>query len=297
MKSFSSFLVCFMVSFVSYAQEDLLAELEKEENKVVKKEFSQATFKGTRLINTHTIESVGKRAIDFRISHRFGEFNSGFKNFFGLDGGAPMRISAEFSSDGRLTAGLARTFFNESYGKFWEGYLKYRLIRQTVDNKIPISLTVVTAMGITQRREFRPNEFKYFTSRMSYFHQVIIGRKFNKNFSLQAAALLVHRNLVLESVTKNDVWAVSIGGRYKVSGSVALTAEYIARVNNYGPAYTANYNSAGIGVDIETGGHVFQLFIQNSLPISEMQFIPDTRHGWQNGDIRLGFNISRVFGF
>ncbi|MBX7180755.1 MAG: hypothetical protein K1X82_01490 [Bacteroidia bacterium] len=292
-----SLLAFLFLSVNLFAQDDdLLKELEATDAKPVK-EFSLATFKTTRIINTHSIESLGKRAWDLRLSHRFGDFKGGFNQFFGLDGNAPMKIAAEFSIDGRLTFGVGRTFFNSSYGKLWEGFAKYRILRQTTDNKMPLSMTIIAGIGITQRKPSTtlPYEFEYFTSRMSYFYQLAIGRKFSKALSFQVSPMLVHKNLVEKSTDKNDIWALSLGGRWKFSRSVALTAEYTFRLNKYTSNFSDYHNSAGIGVDIETGGHVFQVFIINSHPISELQFISDTRSSWTKGDIRLGFNMSRVF--
>jgi hypothetical protein len=295
MMKYLSFVLFILLSFPLWAQDDLLKELEQAEGPP-KKEFSQATFKSTRLINTHTIESLGKRAWDLRLSHRFGDFKSGFNQFFGLDGGAPMKIAAEFSLDGRLTFGVGRIFLIEGqFSKLWEGFAKYRILRQTTDNKMPLSLTAVAGMGITSRKELYPNEFEYFTSRMSYFYQIVVARKFSKALSFQVSPILVHKNLVVSTQDKNDIWALALGGRWKFSRSVALTAEYTFRLNKYATNYAEYHNSAGIGVDIETGGHVFQVFITNSQPISELQFISDTRSSWTKGDIRLGFNMSRVF--
>jgi adenosine/AMP kinase len=130
---------------------------------------------------------------------------------------------------------------------------------------------------------------------MSYFYQIVVARKFSKALSFQVSPILVHKNLVVSTQDKNDIWALALGGRWKFSRSVALTAEYTFRLNKYATNYAEYHNSAGIGVDIETGGHVFQVFITNSQPISELQFISDTRSSWTKGDIRLGFNMSRVF--
>jgi hypothetical protein len=294
------YLFCVLLSFFylkGFSQDDLLKELEATETTPVK-EFSLATFKSTRLINTHTIESLGKRAWDLRLSHRFGDFKSGFNQFFGLDGGAPMKIAAEFSVDGRLTFGVGRIFLIEGqYSKLWEGFAKYRILRQTTDNRMPVSLTAVAGMGITSRKELYPNEFEFFTSRMSYFYQFVLARKFSKDLSFQISPILVHKNLVVSSTDKNDIWALALGGRWKFSRSVALTAEYTFRMNKYTNTFNNYHNSAGIGVDIETGGHVFQVFIVNSQQLSELQFISDTRSSWSKGDIRLGFNMSRVFAF
>ena len=121
-----------------YAQdnpEDLLS-LVKEKPK---KEFVSSAFKTTRLINFHTTEVLGKRCLDFRISHRFGDFNTGAYNAWGIDGGANIRLGLEYSHDGRLMVGIGRT----SAKKIADGFVKYKLIRQTTDNKNPVSVTFI----------------------------------------------------------------------------------------------------------------------------------------------------------
>jgi hypothetical protein len=273
------------------AQEDLLSLLgdQKEPSS-----FTLATFKGTRLINFHTVEVPGKRTLDFRIAHRFGAFNSGWYDFYGLDGGASIRLGLEYSLDGRLAIGIGRT----SLEKTFDGFLKYKLLRQTDDDEMPVSLTLFSSAFYTNQRD--PNKtvngfdkYEFWSSRLAYVNQVIIGRKFSERFSFQLAPSIVHINLAELIKDKNDALVLCGAARYKITQRVAVTAEYGWRVNEY--SSTNNYDSFGVGVDIETGGHVFQMHITNSVGLTENQFLTRTTTKWGDGGIRLGFNISRVF--
>lgn len=261
---------------------------------VEKSPFTIATFKTTRIINMHTVETLGKRTLDFRISHRFAEFNTGAENFWGLDGGASIRLGLEYSYNGRLMAGLGRT----SYGKMFDGFLKYRWLRQTDDDKMPVSMTLLAGMYITHASD--PNKdingydkYENFSSRMSYSYEVILARKFTSAFSFQIAPWFVHYNQVDEITDKNDMYGVQAGMRLKFSKRAAFTAEYAYRINDY--SRREYYDSFGIGLELETGGHVFQVHVTNSFGLVENQFLPYTDTKWSDGGIRLGFNISRVF--
>jgi hypothetical protein len=277
-----------------FAQDDLLNTLEKEAPK--KKEIVYASFKGTRLINFQTVETMGKGSLDFRISHRFGDFSTGAYNFYGLDGPATLRLGFDYSVTDRFTVGVGRS----SYQKMFDGFLKYRILRQTQDNSMPISVTGIVSMYITAQNDPTAavtgyNQYEFFSSRMSYMYQLLIARKFNSRLTLQIAPTLIHFNLVTYANDKNDLFAIPISGRFKISKRFSITGEYGLRISRYTANQKSYYNSASIGVDIETGGHVFQLFITNSSAINEIQTIPYTDSNWSKGQVRIGFNISRVF--
>jgi hypothetical protein len=292
MKQLYSFLIAFFCLMLSVqAQDSTSSWMEQLDNPTT---YTIATFKATRLINMHTVETLGKRTLDFRISHRFGTFNSGAENLWGLDGGASIRLGLEYSYDGRLMGGIGRT----STGKMFDGFLKYRLVRQTDDNHTPLSITLLTAMYITHESD--PNKeangydkYENFSSRMSYAYQAIIARKFTSAFSLQIVPYFIHYNQVDAITDLNDMYGVQAGMRLKFTKRAAITAEYAFRINDY--TREEYYNSLGIGLELETGGHVFQVHITNSFGIVENQFLPYTDTKWGDGGIRLGFNISRVF--
>lgn len=290
----SSYIILLFVHFIflSASAQDLDSLLNTAEEK--QKIITLATFKTTRVINFHTIETVGRRTLDFRISHRFGVINSGAENFWGIDGGASIRLGLEYSYDGRLMAGFGRT----SYQKLLDGFLKYRLLRQTEGGEMPLSVTLFTGMYATMAKDPLKkitgfDRYDKFYSRLSYNYQVIIGRKFGPNFSAQIAPWFVHYNQVDQILDKNDMYGVAGALRYKFTKHMALTAEYAYRINDY--TDRDFYDSFGLGFEIETGGHVFQMHVTNSFGLSENQFLPYTDTKWGNGGIRIGFNVSRVF--
>lgn len=283
------FLACFLPLQLFAQGEDLLAGLETEDNSPV-----LATFKGTRLINQHTIEVPGRHTLDFRIAHRFGPFNDGWYDFFGLDKGASIRLGLEYSYDGRLAVGIGRT----SLEKMADGFLKYRLIRQRSSGWQQVSVTLFSSAYYTMLKDpdQAANGFDKYarkSSRLSFAHQVIIGRKFSERFSVQISPTLVHINQVEKISDLNDAWVLAGATRFKVTKRSAITLEYAWRPLGY--TRTKYYDSFGVGWDIETGGHVFQLFLTNSQGLCEPQYMLRTNNKWADGGIRIGFNISRVF--
>lgn len=290
-KTFLSILILLVSSAPAFSQTpDELLNLVAE---TPKKEYISATYKTTRLINFHTIEVLGHKSLDFRIAHRFGNFNSGAYNAWGVDGGANIRLGLEYSHDGRFMVGIGRT----SSQKIADGFLKYRLLRQTANNnEMPVSVTLFSGIYHTFMQNVvinGINKYQKIPDRLSYCHQVMIGRKFNSNFSFQLTAAMVHVNLVENITDKNDCFIAGAVTRYKFTKRQAITLEYGHRINKY--SQNKFFNSFGIGYDLETGGHVFQMHLTNSFGLTEDQYFMYTNTDWNNWGIRLGFNISRVF--
>jgi hypothetical protein len=263
------------------------------------KDYAIATFKSTRLVNMHTIETVGPRTLDFRISHRFGAINSGSYNAWGLDGPANIRLGLEYSPDGKFMFGIGRS----SLDKTVDGFLKYRLLRQAT-NGSPIAITLFAGAYYTTLKDGNKiangyDKYEKTSSRMSYCYEVMFARKFSPSFSLQIAPWMVHYNLVDLRTDKNDAYGLSGMFRLKFTKRAAITAEYGLRMNKYtalvGTDKDTYFDSFSIGYELETGGHVFQIHFTNSMGVIENQFFPHTDTKWNNAGIRLGFNISRVF--
>ena len=263
-------------------------------------EFTSASFKATRVINFPTMETMGKNAMDFRIAHRFGEFANGngnpAYNAFGLDGDACIRLSLDYGITDWLMVGIGRT----SDEKLADASFKIKMLRQTTDNHIPISVTVQSAMNYTFLKD--PNnaftgidKYKYPVNRISYATCLIIGRKINQRLTLELNEFYIHYNIVDFASDKNDIFATGISGRYKISKRFAVTFEYAHRIGNYISKKETFHDPLGIGFDLETGGHVFQFHFTNQFGMNEVQYIPYTKSDWLKGNIRLGFNISRVF--
>ena len=266
-------------------EDDLLSLLGGDEEQ----SYTSATFKTTRIINMHSVENAAAGVMDFRISHRFGFINTGAYDLFGLDQ-ALMRIGLEYGVTSRLMVGFGRSNVNKAYDSF----LKYKILRQGSGKRnIPVSVSYFASAVCNTVKWANPNRDNYFSSRMQYTHQLLIGRKFNNDLSLQLTPTLVHKNLVPTLQDKNDILAMGFGGRYKLTQRFSVNGEYIYVLPNQ--ISSTFYNSLSLGVDIETGGHVFQLHLTNSTSMLEPGFITESVGQWKKGGIHFGFNVSRVF--
>jgi len=292
MRSFASLcLTLFMAPLL--AQSDLLDELEgMEEEKV---EYVTAAFKGTKIINGQSSEIAGPGVLQFVFQHRFGSLSDDFfYNFLGLDN-AQVRLGIDYSFNDWLNVGVGRSSFEKTY----DGFVKAKLLRQCTGAKnVPLSLTLFTSAFINTLK-FTNGLDPDLVNRMSYSTQLVISRKFNNRLSLAATPTLLHVNMVPETRQNNTVLAIGMGGRYKLTQRLSLNLEYFPQLqkNSYseGSGTSDFYNSLSVGFDIETGGHVFQLFFSNSRGVIDPQFIAESPGSWTDGDIYFGFNISRVF--
>lgn len=268
------------------AQDDLMGMLEDNKPETT---YADAIFKSTRIIQGHSVKSPSYGVLQFVVSHHFGRINQGIYDFFGLDQ-ATVRLDLHYGVTDRLAVGIGRS----SFQKTLDGYIKYRMLRQSSGKKnMPVTLSYLAATDVNTLKWQEPDRSNYFSSRVSYVHQLLIARKFNDKLSLQLTPSLVHKNLVEDNDDNNDIIATGIGGRYMITGSLSINAEYF---HVFGERNDPQYeNALAIGVDLETGGHVFQLHLTNSQPMFERGFITETRGKWSNGDIYFGFNINRVF--
>ncbi len=287
------FLSMIFLFFSGFAYSQDLEELLNAETKPAT-EYVTATFKASRIINGHSVQQMKKKQLDFRISHRFGPLNDGAYGLFGLDH-SEIHFSLEYGLTDWLMLGAGRGSFNKTYDTF----AKFRLLRQSKGEvNMPVSLSYLTSVELNTLKFQDPTRSNYFSSRMTYVHQLLVARKFSDNLSIQLSPTFIHRNLVPTELDLNDVYALGFGARYKLSKRLSLNAEYYYALNpNRKFLDTRYYNSASVGVDIETGGHVFQIMLTNSLGMREGTFIPQTTDNWFDNGIHLGFNISRVFSF
>ena len=288
-KIFLSAMILIALHFTAAAQDttDLMKMLENDIEKTT--DYTTATFKTTRLINGHTVENVGKGVMDVKISHRFGKVNGGGYELFGLDN-ATMRLGFDFGLTNYLMVGVGRSTFQKTYDAFF----KVKILRQSKGKRVmPITLSYVPTVALKTLKFEDPARKNYFSSRLFFSHQLIIGRKFSEGTSLQIMPTYIHQNLVQLAIDPNDLLAIGIGGRQKLSKRISLNVEYYYQVPGYKLQNTTN--SLSVGFDIETGGHVFQLHFTNSQGMSERTFIAETTGDWGKGDIFFGFNISRVF--
>ncbi len=249
-------------------------------------EYVQGDFKGTHVINGHSTRTKRKGELDFLIYHRFGPVNSGIQELFGLDQ-ANMRLGFEYGITGWLDLGIGRS----TYDKTYDGYVKWKFFRQkTGAENFPVSMVWLSSIAIPTNQI---QEDLTTVERMGFTNQLLVSRKFGQRLTLQVMPGLIHLNTVPTTDDSNSIFYLGGAFRYKLSSSFALTGEYYYRFNPLQSVPT--YDAIGIGVDIMTGGHVFQLHFTNSRPTFERGFITDTTDNFWDGDIRFGFNISRTF--
>jgi len=273
-------------STVLYAQDDLLNELSKQDS--AQTVPVTATFKSTRVVNGQSVETMKKKHLDLRISHRFGKLNSGAYQFFGLDQ-ATMRLGFEYGLTDDLMIGVGRSTSQKVYDFFG----KYKLLKQSTGARnIPVSVTLFGGTGVATVDKERD-----FQDKLYYTAQVLVARKFGERLSLQLSPTYLYRTMPDVTGDEKVLFAVGIGGRFKLSKRVSLNGEYFYTAREKNTVTAPYHDSMSFGVDIETGGHVFQLHFTNSLGMIEKQFIGETTGSWGKGDIHYGFNISRTFSF
>lgn len=307
-----TFCAAIIFSLSSFAQDDLL-DLVKEEPKNEPPKKVYATFKTTKIVSAQTIETVKKRNLDFRVTHRFGNlYNSSSTNAlneaahgaFGLDNSTDIRTSFDYGITDEITVGIGRSKYREMN----DVLLKWRFLTQREDNKIPVSVCFYGDLGYTSMSTdnlyagtIRPKTKE--AHRVQYCSQLIIARKFNNWFSLQIFPTYVHRNFIKQQLnTKNNVedvngmFSLGVGGRVKLNKRIALVADYFYNFSDFQKDNPVGYyNPLGVGLEIETGGHVFHINYTNGAAILESSLLTSTQDTWTKGQIKLGFNISRWF--
>jgi hypothetical protein len=284
-------LAIFLVSINAqiFSQDDLLDILEDETPVNKTENIVTATFKGTRIVNGHSIENKKDKELEFIIAHRFGRINSGLYDLFGMDN-ANIRFALEYGLTDNLTIGAGRSSFEKTYDSF----LKYSLVKQKNGEKsFPFAISLFGSAALKTLKDYDPEDKRSFAESLFYVGQVLIARKVSSSFSYQITPTYIHRNTVKIEEDPHDIFALGFGGRIKLSKRVSLNSEYYYAFDE-SKSIDAR-NSLAFGIDIETGGHVFQLIISNAITMIEKSFISETTGNFFGGDIHLGFNLSRTF--
>ena len=280
-------LIFTLFAFNTNNAQDLLDLLGDEEETI---EYVNASFKTTRVINAQSLENVAGGVLDFKISHRFGRVNQGAYELWGLDN-ASMRMGLDYGINDWFMVGVGRS----TIGKTYDAFFKAKVLRQSTGKKeMPLSVLIYGGLtNKTLRRTDAEDDILSFKHKLAYTAQVIIGSKFSKNTSFEVMPTIVHRNLTVTADESNTVFALGVAGRQKITKRLAINAEYFfVPADQVGEGIT---NSLSLGLDIETGGHVFQLHFTNARAMHDNGFITETTGKWLDGDIYFGFNISRVF--
>lgn len=277
-------ILCLFVMKVNAQEKNIMDELldsSKQTQKI------SGAFKSTRVINAHSTEMLAKGNLDIRILHRFGLVDQGIKRMFGLDQ-ASMRMGADYGITNNIMIGLGRSTFRQEF----DAFVKVRILQQAKGYQaIPVSVVAATGATIWTEKSF--DSIKPTTGqRTSYYLQLIIGKKITSALSLQLSPLVLHSSRIDNVGGSHTVVALGGGGRIKFSKRMAFTLDYHHVIGPKAPGYKSPLSA---GIDIETGGHVFQLHFSNAVGMNERAYIAQTTNDFFKGNIRFGFNLSRIF--
>jgi hypothetical protein len=289
-------------STTAFAQDDLLKMLQQGDSSTYKRPVG-AAFKTIKIINLQTAELLGKQLMDVRITHRFGAIGtstngkSSYHNIWGFDESSDIRIGFDFGITDNLNVGFARSKNHEN----WELSGKYRFLRQRRNNSIPFTAALFANMTFSTKDDPRlifdnPSSSEEFSRRFAYSSQLVLQRKFSKRISLELVPGMVYHNFV-ESYEDNLALSCGLGGKIRITNSMSVIGDYVFNlgdVRGIGNKY-GFYNPLGLGVEFETGGHVFSLMFTNASVITETEYITDTVDTWSKGGMRFSFTISRAF--
>lgn len=248
-------------------------------------------FWSPNIIIGSSVSNLPAGNLNVTIMHAFGLTRSGINGLYGLDGSANIRFGVDYGVNDRLSLGVGRSRFD----KLYDFRLKANLLRQTLDDKIPLELAVKGDLGISTEK----NGFD-FSDRLNTFLSILVARKFSERLSLQVSPMFSHFNTVFRELDsegnlledESDHFAIGLGGRYVLGDRIAILFEYLPVLGNRSDGTS---DAFAIALNIETGGHVFQLFFKTSQWLTEQHVISRNNEQFFNGDLRFGFNVNRVF--
>jgi len=288
MKNYIILLFVFlMLPLTGIAQED---DVKKEKDTIVKEKLERAAFESSFIIDNPTNVVLGKNAFEAQMYHRFGLLNTDKNNFAGIWGDSNIRLGVAYGIHERVTIGLGATKLR-NYVDF---NAKVAILRQTRSEKMPVSLTYF-GNWVVDARSTGNGYFPYSVAdRWSFFNQLIVARRFSPEFSAQATISLSHYNVV-DNTMRNDMVAFSLGGRYKITPNTALLIDYSQPITEFMQGNP--HPGLSFGVEFGTSAHAFQLFIGNYSGIVPQYNYMYNGNDFFDGDILLGFNITRIYNF
>jgi len=273
--------ICLFLATIAYSQDDLLHSLDSTQ---VEKNYSTATFKALQLVTLQTTKMPAKKEFYFVVSHRFGTVKNGLDSFFGLDN-ATTKLGGIYGVTDWLSISLSRHTLNKMY----ETGLKYRVARQ--NDNFPVDIVGYSVSDINtflEKDQYPGLQFKH---RVTLVQQVLISRKVSEKLSLELVPSFIHKNLYNPDIERDNQFSFGGGGRYKITKRLSVNLEYMHNFDK--PNFYKNPLS--VGLDVETGGHVFQLIFTNSQSMSESGYLTNASGNWGKSDFFFGFNLYRVF--
>jgi hypothetical protein len=253
----------------------------------------ELTFMAPRNINILTSEPLSRGEMHYAIMHSFGEVNNGWRNFYGIDNGAVIRFSLEYGVTERASVYIGRSGLD----KVFDAGFRYALIQQMQSGKPPVNVSLTGSVGLNSSEiNFLGSPSFTLYDRTSYYGAVLVSRKFSEHLSVQAAPMAARFNRTgFEVAIPSDAqwyYGLGVSARYRFTGRLALTGQYIWSENDKGESFRNNF---GLGLDIETGGHVFQLFFTTTQSLNDAYVLAGRNGDPLDGGFRFGFNVNRLF--
>ena len=277
----STFLIFTLIVF---SQDELLSEIDTV---IEEPTYASAVFKGLKVINFESTKLVAKKGFNFIVSHRFGTVKNGFQNLFGLDE-AVTHLNFVYGLSDNINISASRS----SNQKIYEVATKFRLVNQQA-GKIPFTVVCYTSVLANTSLETDNLPKLEFKHRLSYVAQLLVSRKMNNNLSLILSPTFFHDNYLTDDFQENSQYGVGFGGRYKLGKRWSLNTEYGMHLNR--SENSLYKNPFSIGLDLETGGHVFQLLFTNSQSMNTNGVFGTSTGEWGESDVYFGFNLARSF--
>ena len=283
-------ILLFLTGVLGNAQ-DLLQILEKERPK--QRQYTDATFKTTRISFGHSIETRKKGILEISMANRFWDTPALRSQGFVADR-LSTRFALEYALSDRLFTGLGGT----TWDGLFDGFLKYRLIRQSAGKQgSPVSLTLFQNASYFSEGVSDPAIEDAFTDRLSFTTQTLIASKVNRNFSLQLSPTYVHKGLSYYGESDRDYFALGVGGRYKLGQHLSFVSEYYWLLNPV--EIPTTYGPFSVGVNWELGDVMLQFMLTNAVNMVEEAFITGTRNNFnfRSPNLNFGFNFVYVIHF
>ncbi len=284
----------FLFPLFLLAQNDLLKEIDDKPMETTE----SPAFKALKIVNFESTKLIGKGDFYLIISHRFDYLDKGFEDFFGLDN-AFTQIKFAYGITNNFTIQAARSGFQKTY----DLGLKYLIVNQQKDG-FPVAVAFFNSIAVNTELDKANYPSLDFQDRLSYVSQLLISRKVTDKLSLEIAPTYFHESFLVEILDKNNnvitpnpqdknQFAIGVGGRYKISNRLSVNMDYGAHLNR--ASQSVFKNPLSVGLDIDTGGHIFQVLFTNSKAMHEAGFLGHTTGDWVKGEVSFGFNLIRVF--
>ncbi|HJS55780.1 MAG TPA: DUF5777 family beta-barrel protein [Chitinophagaceae bacterium] len=267
-----------------------------------KPKYARATFNATKIINLQSTEIVSQNVLQFMVSHHFSYLWNKDQNtednlaqFLGINSGiAQTYLSFDYSVRDFANLGVALAGHSR-----YEGWAKFRIIRQQTGQKnYPVTATWYSMANVDfEQKKGTGSEW----DKWSYLHQLLIARKMSDKISLQLVPSFIYLNNVPYGINNsNFVWSIGAAGKWKASPKMNVTMEYTRQLNMYeniidesGAIINYSPDLLSLGIEINTGGHLFQFFVGNTMNSSNIDQLARNTGYLKDGNLAFGFTINR----